>query len=52
MTQADDVSVLILAPHGRDGAVASAILDEVGIIATTCPSLEGLSQDWESRPAR
>ena len=42
MTQADDVSVLILAPHGRDGAVASAILGEVGIIATTCPSLEVL----------
>ncbi|WP_425493317.1 sensor histidine kinase [Microvirga zambiensis] len=40
--EADDVSVLILAPHGRDGAVASAILDEVGIIATACPSLAAL----------
>jgi two-component sensor histidine kinase len=39
MTQADDVSVLILAPHGRDGTVAAAILSEVGINATICPSL-------------
>ncbi|SCY92517.1 sensor histidine kinase [Microvirga guangxiensis] len=42
MTQAADVSVLILAPHGRDGAVASGILEEVGILATTCPNLEAL----------
>lgn len=42
MRQADDVSVLILAPHGRDGTVAAAILDEVGIRATICPSLEEL----------
>ena len=42
MTQAADVSVLILAPHGRDGAVASGILEEVGIVATTCPNLEAL----------
>ena len=42
MVEADDVSVLILAPHGRDGAVASAILGEVGIIATTCSGLEAL----------
>ncbi|WP_262298310.1 sensor histidine kinase [Microvirga sesbaniae] len=42
MTQADEVSVLILAPHGRDGTVAQAILGEVGIQATICLSLEAL----------
>lgn len=42
MEEADDVSVLILAPHGRDGAVAAAILSEIGINATTCPSLDVL----------
>ncbi|AWM85317.1 sensor histidine kinase [Microvirga sp. 17 mud 1-3] len=42
MTQADDMSVLILAPHGRDGTVAAAILSEVGIKATICPSPEAL----------
>src|SRR3712207_4541113 len=42
MRQADDVSVLILAPHGRDGTVAAAILGEVGIKATICPSLTAL----------
>ncbi|WP_445504430.1 sensor histidine kinase [Microvirga sp. G4-2] len=42
MTQADEVSVLILAPHGRDGTVAAAILGEVGIKATICSSLETL----------
>ncbi|WP_114945152.1 sensor histidine kinase [Microvirga calopogonii] len=42
MTQADEVSVLILAPHGRDGTVAAAILGEVGIKATICSDLETL----------
>ena len=42
MTQADDVSVLIFAPHGRDGAVGSAILGEVGIATVICPSLGSL----------
>jgi|GEM_PF-855389 len=42
MTQADEVSVLILAPHGRDGTVAAAILGEVEIKATICLSLEAL----------
>lgn len=37
--ESDDVSVLILAPLGRDGAVASAILGNVGISVRTCPSL-------------
>ncbi|WP_425487886.1 sensor histidine kinase [Microvirga lupini] len=40
--QADEVSVLILAPHGRDGTVAAAILGELGIKATICPGLEAL----------
>lgn len=47
MMEADEVSVLILAPHGRDGAVASAILGEVGILASTCPSLEALVAELE-----
>lgn len=39
MMRADDVSALILAPHGRDGRVAAAILGEVGIKATICRNL-------------
>lgn len=35
--------MLILAPHGRDGTVAVAILGEVGVKATVCPSLEALA---------
>jgi two-component sensor histidine kinase len=35
-----DASVLILAPTGRDGAVASAILHEVGIGAQVCPNID------------
>lgn len=42
MIQADEVSVLILTPQGRDGTVAAAILGEVGIKATICPSFETL----------
>src|SRR5215207_6023468 len=34
--------VLILAPSGRDAAVAAAILDEVGVSATECPDLDAL----------
>ena len=37
MTQADEVSALILAPQGRDGMVAAAILGEVGIKGAICP---------------
>jgi two-component sensor histidine kinase/CheY-like chemotaxis protein len=37
-----DAPVLILAPAGRDSAVASAILGEVGIPARVCASLEEL----------
>lgn len=42
MTQADEVSALILAPQGRDGMVAAAILGEVGIKGAICPNLETL----------
>jgi two-component sensor histidine kinase len=48
MTQADDVSVLILAPHGRDGTVAAAILGEVGIKAPICSDLETLVAGLDS----
>ena len=34
--------VLILAPTGRDAAVASAILGEVGLVSTVCPDLDVL----------
>ncbi|MFO1149035.1 MAG: response regulator [Alsobacter sp.] len=33
---------LILAPHGRDSAIASTIVSEGGIVATICPSLAAL----------
>ncbi|WP_441985627.1 sensor histidine kinase [Microvirga sp. 2YAF29] len=45
--ESDEVSVLILAPHGRDGAVASAILGEVGLLASVCSSLENLVSGLE-----
>jgi two-component sensor histidine kinase len=48
MREADDVSVLILAPHGRDDAVASAILGEVGIRSVTCTDLEALVAGLET----
>src|SRR5215204_6987309 len=34
--------VLILAPSGRDGAVAATILGEVGLVSTVCPDLDVL----------
>src|SRR3954451_7234564 len=34
--------VLILAPSGRDAAVATAILGEVGVSSTVCPDLDAL----------
>jgi two-component sensor histidine kinase/CheY-like chemotaxis protein len=34
--------VLILAPSGRDAAVAAAILGEVGVSSTVCPDLDAL----------
>src|SRR5215210_4835226 len=34
--------VLILAPSGRDAAVAAAILGEVGVSSTVCPDLDTL----------
>jgi two-component sensor histidine kinase len=36
------VPVLILAPSGRDAAVADAILGEVGLVPTVCPNLDAL----------
>jgi two-component sensor histidine kinase len=42
MTDAEDGSVLILAPRGRDGAVAAAILGEVAISARPCADVEAL----------
>ncbi|WP_452006679.1 ATP-binding protein [Azospirillum largimobile] len=38
---------LILAPHGRDAAVASALLGEVGIAAHACPDLPALCRALE-----
>src|SRR5919205_1324668 len=34
--------VLILAPSGRDAAVAATILGEVGLVSTVCPDLDAL----------
>ena len=45
------MSVLILTPMGRDGAVASAILHEVGIASTTCASLESLVSELDRAAA-
>ena len=39
--------VLILAPSGRDAAVAAAILGEVGVSATVCPDLDALVSDLD-----
>src|SRR3954454_349469 len=36
------VPVLILAPSGRDAAVAATILGEVGLVSTVCPDLDAL----------
>src|SRR3954471_1142950 len=36
------VPVLILAPSGRDAAVAATILSEVGLVSTMCPDLDAL----------
>ena len=38
---------LILAPHGRDAAVASALLGEVGIATHACPDLPALCSALE-----
>src|SRR5215213_6621953 len=39
--------VLILAPSGRDAAVAATILGEVGVSATVCPNLDALVSDLD-----
>src|SRR3954462_11613248 len=38
---------LILAPSGRDAAVAAVILGEVGVSATVCPDLDALVSDLD-----
>ena len=44
--------VLILAPSGRDAAVAAAILGEVGVSATVCPDLDALVSDLDRAGGR
>ena len=39
MNPGEPLPVLILAPHGRDAAVAAAILSEVGMAPHVCPDL-------------
>jgi two-component sensor histidine kinase len=39
MSGTDDMQALILAPFGRDGGIAAAILEEVGIAAKICVNL-------------
>jgi two-component sensor histidine kinase/CheY-like chemotaxis protein len=41
------VPVLILAPSGRDAAVAAAILGEAGLVSTVCPDLNALVSGLE-----
>ena len=36
---------LVLAPHGRDAAVACAVLTEAGIEATACTDVPGLTRE-------
>ncbi|MFL5531938.1 MAG: sensor histidine kinase [Gemmatimonadales bacterium] len=38
---------MILAPSGRDAAVAAAILGEVGVSSTVCPDLDALVSDLD-----
>lgn len=38
---------LVLAPNGRDGAIAAAILEEAGVPAVACPDLATLQQRME-----
>jgi Signal transduction histidine kinase len=47
MPLAHDGPVLVLAPHGRDGPIASSILREVGIISIICQNLETLVAQLE-----
>jgi two-component sensor histidine kinase len=39
--------VLILAPTGRNAAVAATILSEVGLVSTVCPDLDALVSDLD-----
>ena len=47
MTDKHAAPVLILAPSGRDAAVAAAILGEVGLVSTVCPHLDALVSGLE-----
>ena len=38
----DSARILILAPHGRDGEIASQLLQEAGWATLTCPDLANL----------
>ncbi len=40
----DSERILVLAPFGRDGAVAAALLSEAGLLAVVCASLDGLAR--------
>jgi len=39
---------LILAPFGRDAAVAAAVLQEAGLVAETCPDLASVRRECEA----
>src|SRR3954454_7493930 len=41
------VPILILAPTGRDAAVAATILSEVGLVTTVCSDLDALVSDLD-----
>jgi two-component sensor histidine kinase len=47
VSQPHAMRALILAPHGRDAAVAADILRAVGIMADVCPTLPALVQELE-----
>jgi hypothetical protein len=42
---AEDARVLVLAPYGRDAALAGAMLREAGLDALTCPDLASLERE-------
>jgi DNA-binding NtrC family response regulator len=42
---AEDVRVLVLAPYGRDAALAAAMLREAGLDAQACPDLAALERE-------
>ena len=40
--------VLVLAPTGRDGRAACAIIEQAGLVATSCSGIEGLRTELEA----